>query len=454
MNVEYGAAPLDLAMTQRLCRFLTEFSYADLPDAVIHEAKRGLLDWLGCAMAGSGHPTVAIQLEVMRSLSGAPCATVLAHGCRLGLLEAPIVNGQMGHVLDYDDTHLDGVVLHASSPVLSALLALVDARGGTGRDLITAYVAGFEAGVRVGKAAPRHHDGGWHLTGTLGTIAAGVASGRFIGLDAASLVHCSGIATTQASGMQQNRGTMCKSFHAGRAASNGLLAALLAEKGFDSSPEIFEGRRGFVRIYSSEAAPGRILEGLGEHWEIASNGYKPYACGIVQHPCIDAMIQLAAESGIAPGDVEHYEIRVNPAAVRITGVEEPETGLKSKFSLKHSAAVGYLDGNAGIPQYSDARATAQDIKAARAKITIATVDSYGIDEAEAEVVAIDGRRHVVHVDHATGTVENPLSDSQIEDKFRANTEPVLGVEKTRLLADLVWRLDTLDECRSITAAAF
>ena len=154
--------------------------------------------------------------------------------------------------------------------------------------------AGFEAGVRTGQGAPAHHDGGWHLTGTLGTIAAGAGSARLLGLDAQRLTYAIGIATTQAAGMQQNRGTMCKSLHAGKAAASGALAALLAAKGFNSSDEILEGKRGFTRIYSSVAAPELIVDGLGERWEITRNGYKPYACGIVLHPLIDAMIDFSA----------------------------------------------------------------------------------------------------------------------------------------------------------------
>lgn len=453
MTVEYGAAPLNLAMTTRLCQYLAEFPYEDLPAAAVHEAKRGVLDWIGCVMAGSRHPTIEILLGVLGALGGSPQSTVFSHARKLGLLEAPLANGQMGHLLDYDDTHMDGVVLHTSSPVLSALFALADVREMTGRKLIAAYAAGFEAGVRVGKAAPAHHDGGWHLTGTLGTIAAGVAAGRLIGLDGRRLTCCAGIAATEAAGMQQNRGTMCKSFHAGRAASNGVLAALLAEQGFDSSPEIIEGQRGFIRIYSARAEPGRILDQLGSRWEIVSNGYKPYACGVVQHPLIDAMIRLAKKSGIAPGNVERIEVEVNAAAVRITGVEEPDTGLKSKFSLKHSAAVGYLDQDAGIHQYTDVRATAPDVAHLRARITVSAGENLRMDEAAATVIAKDGSRHTVHVDHATGTVENPLSDAQIEAKYMANAEPVLGPERTRRLAGLIWSLDSLDDCRRITAAA-
>ena len=284
---DYGAAPLGLNVTRDLAAFLARFRFEDLPEAAVHEAQRGVLDWIGCALAGSRHPTVGKLLPMLKALNAQPQATVLAHNLKLGTTEAALANGQMGHMLDFDDTHMGGVVLHASSPILAALFALAERGAYDGRALTCAYAAGFEAGVRAGQSAPGHHDGGWHLTGTLGTIAAGAAAGKLLGLDAQQMTHALGIAATQAAGMQQNRGTMCKSFHAGRAASNGLLAALLAQQGFDSSEEIIEGKRGFARIYSNVAKPELVLAELGTRWEIARNGYKPYACGVVLHPILD-----------------------------------------------------------------------------------------------------------------------------------------------------------------------
>src|SRR5262245_12420082 len=237
-----------VTLTKTLCRHLAAAQYGDLTEAARHQARRGVLDWIGCALAGSGHATVGKLIDVLREVGDRPQASVLGRGLKLGLTEAPLANGQMGHILDFDDTHMGGVVLHTSSPVLAALLALAERTPVSGAELMLAYAVGFEAGVRSGRAAPGHHAGGWHLTGTLGSIAAGVAAGKLLRLEAQRLTYAMGIAATQAGGMQQNRGTMCKSFHAGKAAANGVLAALLAERGFDSTQEIIEGKRGFARI--------------------------------------------------------------------------------------------------------------------------------------------------------------------------------------------------------------
>jgi 2-methylcitrate dehydratase PrpD len=448
-KADYNLASPGLNTTRLFADFLARFRFEDLPERAVHEARRGLIDWLGCALAGSGDPTIDKLLAVLSAISGKPQATVLGRKRKLGLMEAALANGQMGHMLDYDDTHMGGVVLHTSGPVLAALLPLIELGGVSGRDVICAYAAGFEAGVRVGQSAPGHHAGGWHLTGTLGSIAAGAAAARLLQLDTPRMIHALGIAATQAGGMQQNRGTMCKSFHAGKAASNGLLAALLAEQGFDSTDEMIEGKRGFCRIYSDKASPELVLEELGTRWEIARNGHKPYACGVVLHPALDAMIALRGAQVRRPAEIERVELAVHPFAVRITGLTDPETGLQSKFSIYHSAAVAYLDGRAGIAQFTDERAAMADVVALRGKIEARIDESLEKDQAAATLVTTSGERVETRIAHASGTVANPMSDRAIEDKFIANAAPVIGEERARQVTAAAWALDTLTDVRDI-----
>jgi 2-methylcitrate dehydratase PrpD len=449
-KTEYGVASLGLGVTRALGAFIADLRFEQLPLDVVHEARRGVLDWIGCALAASRHPTIGILLDTFEATGSPAVATVLGQGGRrLGLLDAPVANGQMGHLLDFDDTHMGGVVLHTSSPLLAALLALAEHRNVSGRDLIAAYVAGFEAGVRAGQGAPAHHDGGWHLPGTLGAIAAGAGAARLLGLDAKQVTHAIGIATTQAAGMQQNRGTMCKSFHAGKAAASGTLAALLAARGFNSSDEILEGKRGFIRIYSTEAAPERITDGLGQRFEITRNGYKPYACGVVLHPLIDAMVALHGSARLPAAQVERVELKVHPHAVKITGVDDPKSGLMSKFSINHSASVAYLDGDAGIAQYTDARSGAADVLAFRPKIQVSVADDFRKDQAHATLVTTDGRRYEAPVAHASGTVDNPMSDAALERKFMGNAAAVVGETRARAIAASVWTLDEMVDVRDL-----
>jgi 2-methylcitrate dehydratase PrpD len=439
-----------VTLTKTLAAHLAAAQFVDLSPAARHAARRGVLDWLGCALAACRHPTVTTLIDVLAETGGRPQATVLGRGLRLGLLDAPLANGQMGHVLDFDDTHMGGVVLHTSSPVLAALLALAERAPVSGAELMLAYAVGFEAGVRSGRTAPGHHRGGWHLTGTLGSIAAGGACGKLIGLDAQRLTYALGIAATQAGGMQQNRGTMCKSFHAGKAAANGVLAALLAERGFDSSQEIIEGKRGFARIYSDVAAPEQLTDGLDDGWLIETNGHKPYACGVVLHPLIDAVIAVRERARIAPEAVSEIALRVHPLVLSITNVVEPSSGLQSKFSFRHSAAVALADGAAGIAQYADARAADPTVAALRRKVQAVADETLRKDEAYAAVVA-GGARHEAHIAHASGTTDNPMSDAAIEAKFLANATPAIGEDRARRAGERVWSLEKCADVRELIA---
>ncbi|WP_075215808.1 MmgE/PrpD family protein [Mongoliimonas terrestris] len=443
--VGYGAASLGSGHTRDLAAFLADVRFDRLPNDVVAAARRGVLDWMGCALAGSDHPAAEILVRTLKRMSGsAGTATVLGRGVRLAPLDAALANGQMGHVLDFDDTHMGGVVLHASSAILPALFALAEERPLSGPDLIAAYAVGFEASVRAGQAAPDHHAGGWHLTGTLGSIGAGAAAGRALGLDARRMGHALAIAATQAGGMQQNRGTMSKSFHAGKAAANGLLAALLAAEGYDGSDEILEGRRGFCRIYSARTDADALLRDLGARWEITRNGHKPYACGVVLHPAIDAMIAAAAQAGPADG-VASIVLTVNPAAVTITGVANPESGLKAKFSITHTAAVAFVDRAAGIAQFTNARAADPVIRDLAGRIAVRTDDALARDQAQVVVTLHDGRTVSHAVAHASGTVGNPMSDAAIAAKFHGNADRIIGTERADKIAGAAAMLEHLDD---------
>jgi 2-methylcitrate dehydratase PrpD len=446
--MDQNLSPDAVTLTKTLCARLAAARFDDLTPAAMREARRGVLDWIGCALAGSSHPTIEKLLAVLKEAGGREQATVLGRNLKLGLLDAPLANGQMGHVLDFDDTHMGGVVLHASSPVLPALFALAERSPVAGADIMLAYAVGFEAGVRAGWSAPGHHKGGWHLTGTLGSIAAGVAGGKLLRLDAQRLTHAMGIAATQAAGMQQNRGTMCKSFHAGKAAANGVLAALLAERGYDSTQEIIEGRKGFSRIYSDVAAPEKLNADLDRGWLIEGNGHKPYACGVVLHPLIDAVIAIRNRERIDPAAVSEINLRVHPFVLSITDVVDPATGLQSKFSTVHSAAVALIDGGAGTAQYSDARAADPKVAALRAKVKAVADEGLGKDEAYAIIVA-GNARHEVHIPHATGTAANPMSDAAIEAKFLANATPAIGAARARTVRDRVWLLEKEPNMREL-----
>lgn len=449
----YGAASTGLAITSAFARFLSGMRYEDLSPAATHEAKRAVLDWIGCALAGSTHPTADVLIATFEEMGSSPVATVLGRGGRkLGLLDAPVANGQMGHVLDFDDTHLGGVILHTSTATLPALFALGERRKSSGRDVMVALAAGFEAGIRVGQAAPRHHLGGWHLTGTLGTVAAAAASARLVGLDQKQTAYALGIACTQAAGMQQNRGSDCKSLHAGKSAYHGVLASMLASKGFNSSPEILEGNLGFTKVYSTTQENKAILANLGQPWLITGNGYKPYACGVVLHPLIDAMIEVSRKTRLPASELARIEVQVHPDVIRITGVDTPGSGLMSKFSANHAAAVAYIDQAAGVAQFTNERSADAAVQALRKLIQIKTVPAFRLDQSAATVLTKTGATHEAQIAHATGTTSNPMSDQALAEKFLSNARPVIGADRARRVIDMVWKLDTLSDVGELVRA--
>lgn len=432
-------------LTYELCEFLSNSRFADLSADAVHAGRRGLIDWIGCVFAGSVQPSVDILLCVLQPVGGREVATVMGRRLKLGLLEAPIVNGYMGHALDYDDTHT--TTLHPSSPVLSALFALCEERTFTGQQFLLAYACGLEFAVRAARSAPAHHKGGWHLTGTLGTLGAAAGAGKLLGLDPRKLTHAIGIAGSQAAGLQQNRGTMPKYLHAGKAASSGILSALLAERGFDASLEVMEGVRGFSRIYSEVAQPERLTEALGQPWEITRNGFKPYASAVVLHPIVDAMIEIRKQDPDL-AKVTSIDLSIHPYVQSITGVMEPRSGMQSKFSLSHTAAVGLFDGAGGVAAYSDERVMHPEVKALREKVRYTIDESLAVDQVRAKVAAA-GRTYEAFIEHQTGTIVNPMSDGQIEEKFKANAEPVIGTSAAKTILELAWSIDRADDVRTL-----
>jgi 2-methylcitrate dehydratase PrpD len=250
--------------------------------------------------------------------------------------------------------------------------------------------------------------------------------------------------------MQQNRGTMSKSFHAGKAAANGVLAALLAERGFDSTQESIEGEKGFCRTYSDVAAPEQLTAGLGQSWLIETNGHKPYACGVVLHPLIDAVIAIRNRDAIDPATVSEISLRVHPLVLSITGVVEPATGLQSKFSTLHTAAVALIDGAAGIAQYSDAKAADPAVATLRRKVKAVADATLRKDEAYAAITA-GGKRHEINISHASGTTDNPMSNAAIESKFLANATPVIGRDRAERARAFVWSLEMQPDIRELIA---
>ena len=448
VHADTNAPPI----TRTLARFVATHRSRGWSDAVDHEGHRTFLNWVGCAVGAATHDAMRAALAGVQMLQPASQATVLGRRERVDMAGAALLNGISSHTFDFDDTHLK-TIIHPAGPVASAALALAEHLGASGRALIDALVLGIDVSCRIGNVIyPEHYDRGWHITGSTGTLGAAAACARLLGLDEEHTAMALGIAASQPVGLREQFGTMTKPFHPGGAARAGLLSALLAKHGFTASVRALEAPRGYAQVVSTKTAWHEATDELGERFEISFNTYKPFACGIVIHPSIDACVQLR-QQGVQPDDVARIELKVHSLVLELTGKKEPDDGLAAKFSVYHGCAVGLMFGRAAEAEYDDAIVTRDDVVALRRKV-VATIDD-AIDEASADVTAVlrDGRRVHVFVEHAIGSLQRPMSDAALEAKFTTQAEPILGAARSAQLVAACRQLGALDDVRALTALA-
>ena len=439
-------------VTRELARFIVASHWRDIPKDVRHEAKRALLNWLGCALGGCNDVAVETALAALREFAGPPQATAIGRRERLDILNAALLNAIGSNILDFDDTHLK-TVIHPTVPVASALCALIEHVPTTGAQFLHAFILGVETECRIGNAvSPEHYDVGWHITATCGVFGAAAACGKLLKLDERQMAWALGIAATQSSGLTAMLGSMAKTYNMGHAARNGLLAALLAAKNFTSSERGIEAPRGFANVLSTRFDPAAIMDKLGASWELMQNAYKPYPCGIVVHAVIDACLQLRCEHAIAADAIERIEMRVHPLVLTLTGNANPRTGLEAKLSVQHCAAVAFIVGGAGVGEFTDACANEARVVALRARVTAREDGAVGKDAAIVSVTLKNGKSYEANVPHATGSLERPMTDADLEAKFRALVAASYSTCDANDVIELVWSLDNLNDSAALVRA--
>lgn len=440
-------------VTRRLARFVVSSRPQDVPADVRKEAARTFLNWVGCAVGGSRHETVEIALAAVTPFSGPPQATILGRRERLDIMNAALINGISSHIFDYDDTHLR-TVIHPAGPVASAILALAEYRPVSGRDFLNALVLGVEVECRIGNAVyPAHYDAGWHITGTTGVFGSAAAAGKILGLSEQQMVWALGLAAVQPVGLKEMFGTMTKSFHPGRAAQNGLTAAMLAARNFTSSNQPLEAKAGWANTLSTARNYAEITENLGKTYEISLNTYKPFACGIVIHPAIDGCIQLRNQYKLTAAQIDKIDLRVHPLVLELTGKKTPQTGLEGKFSVYYAAAVAIVEGAGGEKQFSDKLVRDPQIIALRDRVTAVADRSLAEDQVRIAITLKDGRRLETFVEHAIGSMKNPLSDAALEAKFLDLADGVLPRNRAQALIERCWSVEKLSSAAELAKAA-
>jgi 2-methylcitrate dehydratase PrpD len=438
-------------ITKTLARYIVTASYAQLPGEVREQGVRTLLNWVGVAVGGSRHDAVETAVAALGPFSGPAQASLLGRRERFDIMTAAFLNGVAGHVLDYDDTH-PRTIVHPSTVVAPAVLALAEMKPVSGQDFLNALVLGVETACRVGNAvSPEHYDAGWHITGTAGVFGAAAAAGKLMNLTEQQMTWALGLAASQPVGLRESFGSMNKSFNPGRAAADGIFAAVLAAKNFQSSDEMIEAPRGWANTISTRHDYAEITGELGQRYEAAKNTYKPFPCGIVIHPAIDAAIKMGRENKIDIAAVERIDLKVHPLVLDLTGKKTPATGLESKFSIYHAVAVALIEGAGGQRQFSDRAARDPAVVALRGKV-VPTVDpAIKQDQVDMTVVFKDGRKLHRFIEHAVGSLEVPMTDADMDLKVLDLADGILPKDQATRVIDRCRKVETLANAAEIAA---
>jgi 2-methylcitrate dehydratase PrpD len=417
-----------------LVEFVLGLETPALPPAVAEAAGRCMMDWLGTAIRGSAEPLAATLARVIATAGGERQATIVGSGRRTSALHACLANGAQAHALDFDDTHLPSIV-HGSAPVAPVVLALGEWRRLAGADALAAFVAGFEVETRIGRVlGPTLADRGWHVTGVLGHFGAAAAAGKLLGLGREELRRAMGIAGTQAAGLEVSFGTMCKPLHPGKAAMNGLFAALLAREGFTGPVGMLDEPAGLGGTFLGIADLAPALDDLGKRFEILENSTKPYAACHLTHATIDAGRTIRGRWAPPAEAVASVECWVHPLTLKVAANPAPRTGLEAKFSVAFCAALALVRGDAGEAEFADAVLADGAVARVAERVRPHADPALGIGAARMRVALADGRALEERVTAARGTADNPLSRDEVEAKFRRLAGVVLPAERVSHLA--------------------
>jgi len=439
-----------------LCSRLASVSWQMIPEAIIHEARRSLVNFFAVAFAGSADATIHRAIASLGRFSADGHAPIIGRSERSDILNAAALNAMSANVHDYDDTHLR-TVIHPTAPVAAALLALAAESRMSGRQFLHALILGMEVECRLGNAiSPEHYARGFHITSTCGVIGAAVATAHFLALDEVAVNDAIGCAANQACGVVETLGTMAKSLSVGNAARNGLLSALMAKNGFSGPADPLGGMRGFLQVYGNQPRVDELVGEFGQRWEMASNTYKPYPCGVVLNPVIEACLALGRDPDLrrqGVNAIESIEIKGHQLLRERTDRPEVRTGRASQVSAQHAVPVALITGTAGLDAFSDAAVAREDVRALGRRVQFVDDNRYPIDSATVTLRLQSGEECSIHVAHAQGSAAAPLSDAALATKLRdLHGHARVDCDAEKLL-DALWRLDASDDVAAVAQLA-
>ena len=437
-----------------MASFIAETGYEDLPSEAIEVSKEAILDCIGVSLAGSQEEVSRILLPMLEELGGHPVAGVIGGSLRSSPVLASLANGVMAHALDYDDVS-DSWIGHPSTVLVPAILATAERCKSSGKEVLTAYVIGFEVGAKLGIALGQdHYAKGWHNTSTLGSLAGAAAVAKLLKLDVQQIQMALGIAASLAGGLRENFGTMTKPLHAGNAARNAVLAGLLAEKGFTATERALAGQAAFAKVLgkNSQYDLDAVCRQLGSPFDVVSPGIwlKAYPSGAATHSSISAALQLRSEHSFNADEVVEVECATNKAVPRILIHHHPKTGLEGKFSLEYCVSVALIDGEVSLDQFTDERALADDIQSLIPKVKYShppeLEDKFGFHVPGIVTAKLrNSAEFFSRVESPKGRPENPMSKQEIWAKFERCARLVLSPEKRAEVIKLVSNLEQTPE---------
>mgnify|MGYP001428746657 CR=1 FL=1 len=448
-------------LTERLAGFIVGTKTAEVPQQVLDAARDAFIDTIGCGLVGSGEEISGIVIRFLKEQGGNPQATVWGSGLVTTATDAAFANGVFSHALDYDDTH-SNLRGHPSASLVPAILAVGERVHTPGREALAAYAVGLDVAGKLGRAlGDAHYMRGWHATASVGVFGAAAAAARLLGLTADQCRHALGIAASESSGLLRNFGSMTKPFHAGHAARNGLLAAILAGRGFTADTAIFDGADGFLGTYGG--ADGKPLAGLldrlADPWEVITPGifFKRWPCCYCNHRSIGGILEMIAAHGISAPEVEAVDIGFPPGADAALISTDPRTGLQGKFSIEYAAAATLLDGKVTLESFTDAmvnrpeaRSLMQRVKRHRIDDTRTYSGTIGYND-----IAIKTTRgeFTQRIDRTPGSPAWPMSAAERDEKFLDCAALVLGDAAARGLLELAMNVGSLEDVGALSRAA-
>ena len=456
-----------MGITQEIAGYVARTRYRDIPSDVIQLARGFILDGLGVALAGSTDQCARLVQRHVRRMGGSAECSIVGTSASAPAPQAALANGVAGHAMDYDDTQLStskeavyGLLTHPTTPVLAAVLAVGQKQKITGAEFVLAYVVGVEVECRIADAInPRHYQSGFHSTSTMGGLGAAMAAGKILGMKEPQLLMTLGIAASMASGLRENFGTMTKPLHAGRAAENGVTAALLARDGFTAARNILEARRGFFNAMAGGFDENKVSGRLGSPYFMKQPGIsiKPYPSGSLSHPAQDLILDLVRAHDLKAEDIEHIEVGTNSNVPNALIYPMPKTALEGKFSIPFCMAIAVIERKAGIAQFQDRKVRDQKVMELMKRITLYVdeeLERLGYDQVRSRirVKLKDGRVVGDRYDVARGHPTKPMSWAELTEKFRDCAGLVLSRKKVDETIRLLEQFQNLKSLRPLVRA--